>query len=48
MLQTAAVVYSPLNSVNQGNIYERGGRYSPEFLWNTNWQDQAGHRIIPL
>jgi hypothetical protein len=37
----AAEVYSPLGGVDRGSIYKRGGRFSPEFLWNTNWQDQV-------
>lgn len=37
---TKAEVYSPLGGVDRGSIYKRGGRFSPEFLWNTNWQDQ--------
>lgn len=42
----AATVYSPLGGVDQGSIYKRGGRFSPEFLWNTNWQDQVGVLLL--
>lgn len=42
----AATVYSPLGGVDQGSIYKRGGRFSPEFLWNTNWQDQVGPLLL--
>ncbi len=41
MFAFPAEVYSPLGGVDRGNIYERGGRYSPEFLWNVNWQEQV-------
>jgi hypothetical protein len=44
----AAEVYSPLGGVDRGSIYKRGGRYSPEFLWNTNWQDQVQHAQLSL
>jgi ATP synthase protein I len=37
---TKAEVYSPLGGVDRGDIYKRGGRYSPEFVWNINWQEQ--------
>ncbi len=36
----AAEVYPALGGVDRGSISERGGRYAPEFLWNTNWKDQ--------
>ena len=35
-----AEVYPALGGVDRGSISERGGRYAPEFLWNTNWKDQ--------
>ena len=33
-------MYPALGGVDRGSISERGGRYAPEFLWNTNWKDQ--------
>ena len=29
-----------MGGVDRGSISEKGGRYAPEFLWNTNWKDQ--------
>lgn len=33
-------MYPALGGVNRGNIYKRGGRHAPEFLWNVNWKEQ--------
>ncbi len=37
-----AQVYSPLAGVNDNgkDITERGGRYTSDFIWNTQWQKQ--------
>lgn len=24
-----------------GDLTKRGGRFTPEFIWNVNWQDQV-------
>ena len=47
----AAEVYPALGGVDRGSISERGGRYAPEFLWNTNWKDQLELeqvRLLPI
>lgn len=35
-------MYSPLAGVNDGgkDITERGGRYTSDFIWNTQWRKQ--------
>lgn len=50
----AEEVYAPLSGVETGDLTKRGGRYTPEFIWNVKWQDQvlalypAAHRSHPL
>jgi hypothetical protein len=40
-LQTAEI-YSPLGGTTTGgrDIIKRGGRYTSDFIWNVNWQEQ--------
>jgi len=35
-------VYAPLSGKETGDLTIRGGRYTPEFIWNVKWQDQVG------
>jgi hypothetical protein len=38
----AEEVYAPLSGKETGDLTIRGGRYTPEFIWNVKWQDQVG------
>ena len=46
----AEEVYAPLSGVETGDLTKRGGRYTPEFIWNVKWQDQvlALHPALPI
>jgi hypothetical protein len=41
--RAAEEVYAPLSGKETGDLTIRGGRYTPEFIWNVKWQDQVGH-----
>lgn len=41
----AAPVYAPLAGRESGDFTKRGGRWNPEFIWNTNWVEQV--RPVP-
>ncbi|KAK9838175.1 hypothetical protein WJX81_006646 [Elliptochloris bilobata] len=37
-------VYAPLSGMETGDLTKRGGRYTPEFIWNVKWQDQLDYQ----
>lgn len=41
MLLSAAQVYIPRGGQEKTDVTKRGGRYTSDFVWNTNWQDQV-------
>ena len=45
----AEEVYAPLSGVETGDLTKRGGRHTPEFIWNVKWQDQVHEQpCIPV
>eukprot|EP00873_Tetraselmis_striata_P024417 jgi/Tetstr1/444681/TSEL_032529.t1 len=41
---TKAPVYAPLAGRESGDVTKRGGRWSNDFIWNTNWAEQLDYQ----
>jgi hypothetical protein len=39
-----APVYAPLAGRESGDVTKRGGRWSNDFIWNTNWAEQLDYQ----